>query len=296
MNTRTPPTSPDRHPALALRRAEERDAAAIAGLLATPQDLRQVSPEEEFPLDAATVRHWIRERGAGFVLEDRGGVVAYAELVPDAAVRGRVWVGHMMVDPHRRGLGLGQRLVRGLLEVAGQRRAREVAISAFVDNPRALRCYRSCGFVDRGRVRVGARDLLELRYRVPAEQPAITRSTAAGAAAVGTAAGTLTLLSSWSRLDWVALTPLLLTLAVAVWAGHGIVPRQRVAMGVRLLRTVTYATMIGAAVWIVATVLYFVRGLALKSASIAIATGTITVLLLLVFAARRAGRPGVLEP
>ena len=97
------------------------------------EDLRQVSPLEIYPLEQATVLHWLMQRDAGHVLEDRGEVVAYGELVPDKDDPARLWIGHMIVHPRRRGLGFGQRLVHELVRVAEQEReAREVAISALV--------------------------------------------------------------------------------------------------------------------------------------------------------------------
>ena len=129
-----------------LRRALEEDAAVVAGLIDRPEDLRQVSPRETFPLDGETVRHWIRERVAGWVLEQRGEIVAYAELVPDPVKNGVFWIGHMMVQPSRRGLGLGRRTVVSLMRAAvEQLNADEIAISAFDDNPAALACYLGCG-------------------------------------------------------------------------------------------------------------------------------------------------------
>ena len=111
-----------------IRRAQATDAAAIAALVDSAEALRQVSPLEVFPLDQATVLHWLMQRDAGHVLEDRGEIQAYGELVPDARSSDRVWIGHMIVHPRRRGLGIGQRLVQELLRVAEHERgAREVA-------------------------------------------------------------------------------------------------------------------------------------------------------------------------
>ena len=156
------------------RRATATDAAAVAALVSSPDDLHQVSPLETFPLESATVLHWLLQRNAGHVLEDRDGIVAYGELVPDDSRRDRVWIGHMIVHPRRRGLGLGQRLVQELLRVAEhERQAREVAISAFEDNTRALRCYEGCGFHRVDREKVNGRPLvgMRLRFRSRASSP-----------------------------------------------------------------------------------------------------------------------------
>lgn len=152
-----------------IRRARATDAAAIAALVDSAEALRQVSPLEAFPLDRATVLHWLLQRDAGHVLEDRGEIEAYGELVPDARSADRLWIGHMIVHPRRRGLGIGQRLVQELLRVAEHEHgAREVAISAFADNERALRCYEACGFVRVDEERVDGRLLVGLRHRFAA--------------------------------------------------------------------------------------------------------------------------------
>ena len=154
-----------------IRRARAEDAGIIASMVASPDDLRQVSPLESFPLDRATVLHWIMQRDAGHVLEDRGEIIAYGELVPDKTNPDRVWIGHMIVHPRRRGLGLGQRLVHELIQIAeSDRDAREVAISAFADNTRALRCYESCGFVRVDQERIEGRPLVGMRLRFASRQ------------------------------------------------------------------------------------------------------------------------------
>lgn len=159
---RTAP-QPRRH---RIRRAAASDAVTIAGLVQSAEDLRQVSPLEVYPLDQATVLHWLMKRDAGYVLEDRGEVIAYGELVPDKDETDRLWIGHMIVNPRRRGLGLGQRLVHELVRVAEhEREAREVAISAFADNPRALRCYEACGFIRVEQERIEGRMLVGMRLR-----------------------------------------------------------------------------------------------------------------------------------
>lgn len=291
MTTLHKPTTFDRLPAVTLRPAHERDARQIVALLASPQDLRQVSPDEEFPLDERTVQHWIRSRAAGHVLIERGKVVAYAELVLDSNVAGRLWIGHMMVDPQRRGLGLGQRLVQGLLQIAREGPGvREVAISAFIDNTRALQCYRSCGFRDRAQVRVGDRELIELRYPIPEQQPVVELAAAAGSVAVGVAIGGLTLLTSWRGFDWVAAIPLMSVVTLTAWAAHAVVPARRHDRGQRLWRTAAYALAVGLATMAVATLLHFARGIDLARVSVAIAVGTVITAALLLVAADRGGR------
>ena len=177
-----------------VRRAVAADAGRIASLVASAEDLRQVSPLESFPLDQATVLHWILRRNAGYVIEDRGEIVAYGELVPDPDRPDRYWIGHMIVHPRRRGLGLGQRLVHELVRVAEvEKEARVVAISAFADNPRALRCYETCGFERVDQERVEGRALVGMRLHFPARRRSPDLLVLAGAGVLAA----LTALALW---------------------------------------------------------------------------------------------------
>jgi RimJ/RimL family protein N-acetyltransferase len=200
-----------------VRRARAEDAAAIAAMVASAEDLRQVSPLETYPLDRATVVHWILQRDAGWVIEDRGEIVAYGELVPDESRPDRFWVGHMIVHPGRRGLGLGQRLVHALLQVAEvEKDARVVAISAFADNPRALRCYEACGFVRVDEERVGGRPLVGMRLKFPSRRhspgPGLIAST--GLVAAGLALVMRDQLTAWPALVTVLA---MVVVGVLVW-------------------------------------------------------------------------------
>jgi GNAT superfamily N-acetyltransferase len=170
-------------------------------MVASAEDLRQVSPLESYPLDQATVLHWIVQRDAGWVIEDHGEIVAYGELVPDTARDDRFWIGHMIVHPKRRGLGLGTRLVHELVRVAEvEKAARVVAISAFADNLRALRCYESCGFVRVDRERVEGRPLVGMRLKFASRKhspgPGLLAVTGLVASAIAVAVSGQ--LSSWT--------------------------------------------------------------------------------------------------
>ena len=239
---------------LRVRPARAGDAAGVAALIRTPGDLAQVSPDESFPLSAETVRHWIENRRCGYVLEQRGRVVGYAELVDDARSSDRVWIGHMMVAPARRGVGLGKTLVRALLEVAeGERGVREVAISAFADNTRALQCYRGCRFVDRGTHRVRDRDLVELRYVVPGRRPVFPLVPTLGLGGLAAVVSVVGLAPP----DAAALVLALLTITggLVAWALHPLLPLRRERMPRRIGRVSIYLGAVAGAVFAVASVL-----------------------------------------
>lgn len=148
-------------------------------------DLLKVAPQSVWPLTPDKVMSWIRPGGRAFVwlagraagdpalrtplpdspqistaqrLADQsiagtgadapsGEVQAYGEVNPLGKDRGVWWLGHVIVGPDYRRLGLGQRLVRALVDVAlHQLAAERVALIVFPDNAHAIRCYRSVGF------------------------------------------------------------------------------------------------------------------------------------------------------
>jgi GNAT superfamily N-acetyltransferase len=159
-----------------IRPAAETDAEEIALLVDTAADLEQMSPRESFPLTAAIVVQWLRERASGYILLENEALVAYAELNADDEVRQRYWIGHLAVHPRKRGRGRGRVFVHGLGRVARTlQRAREVWISAFAENAAALRCYESAGFQRVGARRVLGRQLIDLRLRVDDDRHIFSR-------------------------------------------------------------------------------------------------------------------------
>lgn len=77
--------------------------------------------------------------------------LAYGEINVLNASRREYWLGHLIVDPRRRGRGLGTALTRLLARRAhGEFGARRVSLVVFVDNRAAVHCYRQAGFVDDG--------------------------------------------------------------------------------------------------------------------------------------------------
>lgn len=56
------------------------------------------------------------------------------------------WLGHLLVDPARRGLGVGRALTERLLRYAFARlNARRVTLVVFPENAVAIACYRAAG-------------------------------------------------------------------------------------------------------------------------------------------------------
>lgn len=240
---------------LRVRRAAEEDAKLIASFVASESDLYQVAPSESYPLTESVVRHWLEERSSGYVLTDGDDIVAYGELNPDTARSKSFWIGHLVVDPKRRGRQHGRSLVHGLCRVAREHhRAREVWISAFDDNSAALRCYRSAGFRARQRRRVQGRALVDLRRRVDDDRRVFTPL---GVAIYAACAAPLTLsilpgpvrsAISVEQNAWGAAAFLLVAVVLCIAAALATIPLlpRRSERGVmRLLRPVLHATATG---------------------------------------------------
>jgi RimJ/RimL family protein N-acetyltransferase len=128
-------------------------AAVVADWVRTEDELRRLAPSTPPPLTAEKVSKWRKIGGEAFVaLEARESCpVAYGELNPMRYETGHVWLGHVIVDPTRRGIGIGRWFVESLLNEAFlERAARKVSLIVFPDNAAAVRCYESIGFCRAG--------------------------------------------------------------------------------------------------------------------------------------------------
>ncbi len=139
--------------AFELRAFEPRFAAVVAGWVPSDDDLFWLAPGTAPPLTSDKVSGWTTHRDNPLLLcqtEDRS-VVGYAELNPLPRQPADLWIGHLIVDPSRRGQGLGQVLTRRLLQAAFARwGARRVCLVVFPENAAAVQCYLRCGMVRDG--------------------------------------------------------------------------------------------------------------------------------------------------
>lgn len=96
-------------------------------------------------------RHYVvaEETGPDPAHPDPDGprIIGYAGLLVGL---GEAEVQTIAVDPLREGLGLGTRLLTGLLEEAARRGCDDVVLEVRADNPRAQALYRRFGFVPIG--------------------------------------------------------------------------------------------------------------------------------------------------
>jgi RimJ/RimL family protein N-acetyltransferase len=138
---------------LRLRQFDPLYASLVAGWVATPEELRLLAPATEGPLTAAKVRSWHKKGVNAFLgwFDDEDLPVGYGEINVMPYTDGQMWLGHILVAPSHRRLGLGRRLVRGLLEIAFEElNAWNVCLIVFPDNAVAIHCYEAVGMTEVG--------------------------------------------------------------------------------------------------------------------------------------------------
>jgi len=120
-------------------------AAVVSSWATTPDEVLAWCSRSEVPVPPEVVVDWSSASDVhAYLLVDDGSVVAYGELWVDDDET-EVELARLIVDPARRGRGLGRRLVT---ELAG--RARDIHPNVFLrvrpGNDAAVACYRAAGF------------------------------------------------------------------------------------------------------------------------------------------------------
>jgi RimJ/RimL family protein N-acetyltransferase len=132
---------------------EDEHAARVASWVLDEREAYLLAPRTLPPLTAEKVRDWAGPGRQQFSLVESGRKrpVGYGELNVLRTEERHFWLGHLIVDPRRRGRGLGTRLTRLLLERAfNQQGARRVTLVVFPENRRAVACYRAAGLGEAG--------------------------------------------------------------------------------------------------------------------------------------------------
>ncbi|HPF38503.1 MAG TPA: GNAT family protein [Phycisphaerae bacterium] len=129
-------------------------APIVAGWPKSPRELTWLAPGTPPPLTRAKVCAWRRDDGRRFLFWDRrfDEPCGYAELnrMPDE--RRRYWIGHFILDPARRGLGLSHAFFQNLVIHAFEdMQASEVLLVVIPENVAAIRCYERGGMLVSGR-------------------------------------------------------------------------------------------------------------------------------------------------
>jgi len=81
------------------------------------------------------------------VVEENGALIAFAQLRRDGD---RLEIARFYVDAPHRGSGIARDLMQRVLETARELGAGEIWLGVWERNPRAIRFYEKCGFVDTG--------------------------------------------------------------------------------------------------------------------------------------------------
>lgn len=126
-------------------------APRICGWVTDDAELFWLAPKTFPPLTASKVVAWPGVDGAPclFMRDGADGPLGYLEVNPMPLEPGHLWLGHCLLNPDHRGIGLGRRMVRLALQLAFERRgASRMSLVVFPENAAAVRCYRRVGFAD----------------------------------------------------------------------------------------------------------------------------------------------------
>lgn len=128
-----------------LRKASEVDERVIGTWLNNKQDCRLVTNKEEYKRDHFL--SWLSsEDQYCFCLVDDDQVVGYGEIWVDDSQRDLEFA-HLIIDPTKRGLGLGKELIRLLEERAKEINYPVIYMRVNPKNEQAISCYLNCHFV-----------------------------------------------------------------------------------------------------------------------------------------------------
>jgi [ribosomal protein S18]-alanine N-acetyltransferase len=125
-------------------------APRIAAWSLSAGEARRWCSRAEHPFPPQQIlRWWTADDVQPWILADDGGEtpIAYGELWLDEA-EDEVELARVIVDPDRRGAGVGRRLVHALVDAARSTGRGACILRVDPDNTVALRLYRTAGFAD----------------------------------------------------------------------------------------------------------------------------------------------------
>jgi ribosomal protein S18 acetylase RimI-like enzyme len=142
-----------------LRAATGADLRIAASWITSARECEQwTGPRVGFPVDVdALLRTIDFSSGSSFALADPFQLIGFGQLLRKASARGHL--ARLIVNPARRGEGLGEFLVRRLLATARDASFHRVSLNVAEGNGRALSLYTKLGFRDAAR---------------PADEPAVS--------------------------------------------------------------------------------------------------------------------------
>lgn len=124
-------------------------ARLVASWVRDDHELFWLAPKTPPPLTAEKVVAWPGPDGSPLLFYRQGTVepCGYLELNPMPGSKDHLWLGHCLIRPSLRGLGLGHLVVNLMLEEAFvEREASSVSLVVFPGNDPAVRCYVANGF------------------------------------------------------------------------------------------------------------------------------------------------------
>ncbi|WP_052190812.1 GNAT family N-acetyltransferase [Chitinibacter sp. ZOR0017] len=137
-------------PRYRLRRATLDDLSLIVSWPQTPTELRFLFPRAEWPAEPLKLLQHLAGHEDGFVVCNDEHVLGYASLY-NAKHQGRAWIGHLIVNPRARRMGVARYLVCALTTIAQERhRCSEMATICFANNQGAYDFYHALGFRSEG--------------------------------------------------------------------------------------------------------------------------------------------------
>jgi ribosomal protein S18 acetylase RimI-like enzyme len=155
-----------------IRYVEDRDRDAVERFVTRIPDGDRTFFKEDVS-DPDVVAAWVRPGTERSVALDGGEVVGYVALVPLQGWSSHVGEVRVIVDPGRRGEGIGRALARYALLEALQRGLTKIVVEVVADQDATVAMFRSCGFHpeallrDQVRDQTGAlRDLMILAHSV----------------------------------------------------------------------------------------------------------------------------------
>jgi ribosomal protein S18 acetylase RimI-like enzyme len=128
-------------------------AAEVAGWARTNGEAFWLAPRTTPPITGEKILNWAAPGRQQLLMCDMasGRNVGYGELNTLNVERAEYWIGHLIVDPQRRGVGIGQALTRLLVQRAVTLyAARRITLVVFPENTSAVRCYEAAGFRHEG--------------------------------------------------------------------------------------------------------------------------------------------------
>ena len=132
---------------------DSQSAPLVASWVRDDHELFWLAPKTPPPLTAEKVLAWPGPDGCPLLFYREGAAqpCGYLELNPMPASRDHLWLGHCLIRPELRGLGLGHLIVSLMLEEAFvERQATSVSLVVFPRNEAAVRCYLANGFTHVG--------------------------------------------------------------------------------------------------------------------------------------------------